>query len=198
MNLVIRILCGTVLVAALCSCGAHSAINRTENFQNAWPAVNYVTKKHILIEVIDLRPDVLNNNVPPTYVGVMRAKLGNPWSMNTESGQPLAVDLATAIRNGLRNAGIKAVLVDQTAFNQEAERKLTLKIYDWACDTYKTSDFNYDLEILISDSKNILVGSFRDSSKSQENVTVQSVLEAGRNVLTKLLNNDSISKALRE
>ena len=110
MKLVIRILCGTLIFAALCSCGAHSAINRTENFQNSWPAVNYTTKKRILIEVVDLRPDVLDNKVPPTYVGVMRAKLGNPWSMNTESGQPLAVDLATAIRNGLRNAGIKAVL----------------------------------------------------------------------------------------
>ena len=111
MKLATRILCGVVLLAALCSCGAHSAINRTENFQNAWPAVNYATKKQVLVEVVDLRPDVLNNKVPTTYVGVMRAQLGNPWSMNTESGQPLAVDLATAIRNGLRSAGIKAVLV---------------------------------------------------------------------------------------
>lgn len=197
MNLFLRILFGILVTATLCSCGAHSAINRTENFQNSWPVVNYVTKKQVMVEVIDLRPDVVNKKVEPTYVGVMRAQLGNPWSMNTESGQPLAVDLATAIRNGLRSAGIKAVLPEQIASNQVPERKLTLKIYDWACDTYKTSDFNYDLEMQVSDSSNSTLGTFRDSSKSQENVTVHSVVDAGRHALTKLLNNDTISKAMK-
>ncbi len=198
MNLFLRILFGILVTASLCSCMAHSAINRTENFQNSWPAVNYVTNKQVIVEVIDLRHDVVNKKVEPTYVGVIRAQFGNPWSMYTESGQPLAVDIATAIRNGLLSAGIKAVLPEQIASNHLAtERKLTLKIYDWACDTYKTSDFNYDLEMQVSDSSNTTLGTFRDSSKSQENVTVQSVVDAGRHALTKLLNNDNISKAMK-
>ena len=159
--------------------------------------MKYVTKKQVRVEVFDLRPDVLNKKVSPTYVGVMRALFGNPWSMNTESGQPLADDLATAIRNGLQYASIRTILPDQIS-NQSPDINLILKIYDWECDTYKTTDFNYDLELQVTDSKNAQVGIYRESNKSRGNVTVQSVVEAAKHALTKLLNSDPISKAIKE
>lgn len=186
------------LVVILCACGGGAAFNRTENIQSAWPVISYSTDNQITIQVIDKRPDVLSKKVNPTYVGVMRGGFGNPFNMNTESGQPLADDIAISIHNGFKNAGIKSEVFNGLSTNILSKikyRRLELTIYEWECDYYKTADFKYNLALNITNADGKILASVTDLNIDDKNITVPSPIEAGRNALSKILNNESIIKA---
>lgn len=188
------------LVVILCSCGGGAAFNRTENIQSAWPVISYSTDNQIIIQVIDKRPDVLSKKVNPTYVGVMRGGFGNPFNMKTESGQPLADDIAISINNGFKNAGIKAEVYNgmhANISNKIKYRRLELTIYEWECDYFKTADFKYNLALTASNSDGKILASVTNLNIDDKNITVPSPIEAGRYALSKILNSESIIRAVK-
>jgi hypothetical protein len=203
---VLMVLCGAILV----SCGGNSAINRTENYANAWPGVNYSTDRSIVVGVVDNRPYVLSGKVGPAYVGVMRGGYGNPFYMNTESGGPLSDDLGKALDSGLKNSGLrsKAIVlragtpVDEASKQlsaENSERALLLVVDEWKSDTYSTSRFLYDLTAMVYDDSGKLLATYKESNTDQkrEEISAVSPLDAGRGALSKMLNAPSIEKALK-
>lgn len=196
---IIKLVILLALVAILCSCGG-AAFNRTENIQSAWPVINYSTDNQITIQVIDKRPDVLSKKVTPTYVGVMRGGFGNPFNMNTESGQPLADDIAISINNGFKNAGIKSEVFNGLSANISSKikyRRLELTIYEWECDYFKTADFKYNLALNVTNSDGEILASVTELNIDDKNITVQSPIEAGRYALIKILNSESTIRAVK-
>lgn len=197
---IIKLFITFMFVVLLCSCGGGAAFNRTENIQSVWPAINYSTDKHILIQVVDKRPDVLSKKVNPTYVGMMRGGFGNPFNMNTESGQPLANDVAIAINNGFRNSGIKSDIFNGSSPNSQNKskyRRLVLAIYEWECDYFKTADFKYNLALSVVDANGEVLASVTNLNIDEKNITVQSPIDAGRSALSNIMHRESIINALR-
>ncbi|MDO9041179.1 MAG: hypothetical protein Q7U64_02405 [Desulfocapsaceae bacterium] len=194
----------------LSGCGAHSAINRTENYINAWPNITYTSNKNIVIGVIDKRPYIVNGNNKPSYIGLMRGGFNNPWYMNTESGKPLADDLVEAAASGFKNAGINAEHVkltfdmDQQTINnnlvlKKSYKKVLIKINEWQSDTYQNTVFLYDLTAEVYNEEGAMVaeGTEKNINENREKQTVVSPIEASRSALSKLLNNKEIMAALQ-
>lgn len=203
---VLMVLFGAILV----SCGGNSAINRTENYANAWPGINYSTDRSIVVGVVDNRPYVLSGKVGPAYVGVMRGGYGNPFYMNTESGGPLSDDIGKAIDSGLKNSGLRSKVVFLPAGMSAAdaseqlsaarrERALLLVVGEWKSDTYSTSRFLYDLTATVYDDAGKLLATYKDSNVDlkREEISAVSPLDAGRGALSKMLNAPSIEQALK-
>ena len=194
----------------LASCGAHSAINRTENYIYAWPNITYTSTKDIAISIIDKRPYVITGKNDPAYVGLMRGGFNNPWYMNTESGKPLVEDLSQAVVSGYKNAGINVELIqfplntdNQKIFNyllsNKSSKKLLIIINEWQSDTFSVTTFLYDITAEIYNEEGAMVAKYTENNLSLkgENQTVASPVDAGRTVLTKILNNKTIITALQ-
>ena len=198
------------LIIFLCGCGVHSAVKRTENYTYAWPNINYMSNKNIEISIIDKRSYVLNGKVNPTYVGLMRGGFYNPWYMNTESGKPLAEDLSQAVVAGFKNAGINAELIKlplkinnqegkNYIFLKNSAKKVLIIINEWQSDTFANTAFLYDITATIYNEEGVMVAECKENNLNEtgENQTVVSPVDAGRNILTKVLNNQKIMSALQ-
>jgi len=197
-------------VLALVGCiGGNSAINRTENYAQAWPNIQFESKNTILVGTVDKRLYVTSRDKNENFVGLMRGGFGNPFDMYTESKQPLAVDITAAITAGLLNAGINANQValgfannksEITGFinNDNFDKKLLIKINEWKSDTYSRSRFLFDLDVSVYDEKGAMLASASTSNLDDkgEHSSV-STLDAGRNALTSILNKEQIKKALQ-
>lgn len=167
---------------------------RKESVQSAWPAVAGYTSFGVEVAVTDQRPYVLSGSKQPAFVGLSRGGFGNPFDVMTESGQPLAQDVQTAVQRGLSNAGINASAAsgDTRRAAGASSRLLLLILKEWKSDTYTTTGFAYDFSAEVYDAGGKLLGS--QNVRGSRNTT--SGVDGGRQALTELLGSKSISAAL--
>jgi hypothetical protein len=110
------------------------------------------------VAVVDQRPYVLTYQSAPTFVGVSRGGFGNPFNVNTESGQPLAIDIGNDIVASLQASGLKARLMDvsptlgpagikQKVIESGADRAVLLTLLEWQADTYQRVWLHYDVRL---------------------------------------------------
>src|SRR5512147_336665 len=64
---------------------------------------------NVAVATLDKREVVVSGECAPTYVGMQRAGFGNPWRVNTQSGQPLADDITKAVSESLTQKGFTAL-----------------------------------------------------------------------------------------
>jgi hypothetical protein len=190
------LLAATVIAASwLPGCADQRAYGRTENVQNAWPAVSGYTKSNIEVMVLDQRPYVLSHDKSATFVGLQRGGYGNPFDVATSSGQPLAADLETAIRQGFENAGISTsahASVGQTKASAPGHLLLMIAVAEWKSDTFTTTSFAYDLSATVFDTQGKLLGTQRISATRN----ISSGVDGGRQALSELLGSKTIASAL--
>jgi hypothetical protein len=200
----------TVFVDTFSGPGGEEVIGRTEDYRIAWPTIYYTTDKDIAVGVIDRRPYIVNGSNNSSYVGLMRAKYGNPWHVNTETGQPLSHDLTDAIVSGFKSAGINASSVKlspemkkQDGINRfptgKSDRIILVRIVEWQSDTYTNIVFLYDLNAEVYDENGELLAKacMKNTDDPGERQVVFTPVEAAREVLIKVLNEECISKALQ-
>jgi len=190
-------------------CGGSSAINRTANYSYAWPSISYQPSSDLTVGIIDKRLYVVSGRNKETFVGLMRGGFGNPWYMSTESGEPLAKDIAHAVVSGFMNTGTNTNMVvlspnmsqedilDKFASVKSA-RKILITLNEWKSDTFRTITFVYDLTAEVYDDKGVLMSRCTEEniSTSGKNMPVTSAIDAGREALGRLLGNEAVSKAL--
>jgi hypothetical protein len=118
----------------------------------------------VAIAVQDKRPYVLSHNKPESFVGLMRGGFGNPFDVNTSSGQPMALEMREAIVSGMRAKGIdvKAVNVSpedgpdkvQRALIATGAGKLVLvTLSEWKSDTMIGTELIYDAMLVVMNQK---------------------------------------------
>jgi hypothetical protein len=171
----------------------------------------------VAVATLDQRELVATKECAPTYVGMQRAGLGNPWRVNTESGLPLADDISTAVLESLAKKGFRAIPVSVT-FNQtedealhalgekKSDRSVLILLKKWESDTYVNIGLDYDLRLRVVDSNQAVLGetaaaerktisgSFWDPpAAAKEQIPI-----AFKQVLEKLLNDPAILAALKE
>lgn len=200
----------TLLVSLLLGgCGGGSAINRTANYTYAWPSISYSMNSDLTVGIIDKRPYVVSGRNKDTFVGLMRGGFGNPWYMSTESGKPLAEDIAHAVVSGFMNAGTSTGMVVLTPKMSQkdivdrfatvgSKRKILITINEWKSDTFRTTTFLYDLTAEVYNGEGVVISSYAEEniSTSGENQPVTSAVDAGREALGRLLGNEAIAGSL--
>ena len=116
----------------------------------------------IAAAVLDERPEVLDQQKPPAFVGIMRGRLGIPLDRLTRDGRPLADDFGDTIVNSLAAGGYRAAAVavppakDASdalkALKQGvADRFLLLEIRQWRSETYTNTTLTYDVTLHVYD-----------------------------------------------
>ena len=165
--------------------------------------------------VVDQRPYILDGDKKPDFVGVIRGGYGNPFKVTTESGRPMAADIAESLQQSLEAKGFKVKLFsgDDLAPNalgdaariSGATRVVLLRIHEWKSDAYMSVSVNYDLALLVYDDSGQLVaenrladeediGGMKMSSESNSATAV----EALSRKLGYLFGSDSVVNALAD
>jgi hypothetical protein len=178
--------------------------------------VSSAGRSTVAVATLDQRQDILSGTCPPTYVGMQRAGLGNPWRVNTVSDLPLAEDMTKAVSESLAKKGFKAtpVIVVHALSEQQArqalatkqvERSILILIKKWESDTYMNIGLDYDLRLMILGSNQMVLaeastaenktisGSFWDPpSAAKEQIPI-----AFKQAMEKLLNDPKVVAVLK-
>lgn len=118
----------------------------------------------VSIAVQDKRPYVMSRNKPESFVGLMRGGFGNPFDVNTTSGQPMAVEMREAIVSSMRAKGIdvKAVTVSPNDGTDSVQRALIatgasklvlVTLTEWKSDTMISTALIYDAVVVVMNQK---------------------------------------------
>ncbi|WP_029913076.1 hypothetical protein [Pelobacter seleniigenes] len=99
----------------------------------------------LILSVQDFRPYVQNGSKPANFVGLQRGGFGNPFTVTTSSGKPLAEDMAIAIARALSEVGYRVQTVPGTlplqdlsakAQGSAASRIVLLNVNEWKSDIF--------------------------------------------------------------
>lgn len=116
--------------------------------------------KTVEVAVLDQRPYVVTGEKSPNYVGMSRGGFGNPFNVETESGQPLAADMGADIVLALQASGMKAsqmvlappvtpVSARELLVRSGADRSVLITLSEWQSDTYQRVFLNYDVKLYV-------------------------------------------------
>ena len=170
----------------------------------------------VAVATLDRRDVIVSQRCPPTYIGMQRAGLGNPWRVNTASGLPLSEDVTRAISESLAIRGYRAIPVNvsydlteqqvkELLIRKEADRSIFVMISQWESDTYTNIGLTYDMSLMVFGLNQVLLaetsvadtktisGSFWDPPAAAK----EKVPEAIRAILEALLNDPKVISALQ-
>jgi hypothetical protein len=174
------------------------------------------TAAPIAVGVQDQRPYVLSGRKPPSFVGLQRGGFGNPFDINTTSGQPLADDVRTTLVAALERNGLQAVPVvlaaniDQSNARQEllakgTNRSILLTLKEWKSDTFGRTGLEFDMSVAVLDKQGRILGENRIQGAETLGGSAINPVSAARveveaaypQKLIQLFNHPSIRSALR-
>jgi hypothetical protein len=178
--------------------------------------VQAATVSSIAVGVQDQRPYVVNGRKAGTFVGLQRAGFGNPWDINTASGQPLADDIRGTITTALERNGAQVIPVtlpinldtnsaSQRVLSYGSNRSVMVGIKEWKSDTYSRTGLEFDMHVAVRDREGRLLGENRiRGAETLGGAAILPVSAARAEVeaaypqkIIELFNNPSISSALR-
>jgi hypothetical protein len=182
----------------------------------ATPRVGYSGATWLAIAAHDRRTEVVSGEKDPTFCGLQRGGFGNPFDVNTKSGQPLAQDFARAVQRGMAARGYRVTQVAAAPGARPADVAATLartgaaigllvEIAQWKSDTYNGTGLIYDVTLRALNpqgqelaaarvkGRDDLGGSFMDPAGHAEEV----VPLAYKGKLEQLLNAPAIVQALQ-
>lgn len=121
--------------------------------------------------MVDHRPYVISKAKPESFTGLSRGGYGNPFDVNTKSGQPLAADMANALASSLRAKGGTVTIValspwttDTAAMAKVATptaKGLLVVVSEWKSDKYLRTKLEFNLQLFVVDPNGRSVGQSR-------------------------------------
>ena len=126
----------------------------------------------IAVGVQDQRPYVVSGRKSPSFVGLQRGGFGNPFDINTTSGQPLADDVRTTLVAALERNGAHAVPVvlaanmDSSNARREllangTNRSILVTMKEWKSDTFGRTGLEFDMHVAVLDKQGRVLGENR-------------------------------------
>ncbi len=147
-----------VLTLIMASLVAACAVGRKQEFDSARVDVS-TTSQTINVAVLDHRPYVVSREKSESFTGLSRGGYGNPFDVNTKSGQPLANDMANALANSLRAKGASVNVVtlppstsDSVAVTKVATaagKGLLVLVSEWKSDKYLRTKLEFSLRVSV-------------------------------------------------
>lgn len=152
-KLILSVLCALTM--------AGCAVGNKHNYSDATPNLKGTQGNKLDLGVQDQRVYVLSGDKPASFVGLSRGGFGNPFNVETESGQPLSDDFSKAVTRALSKKGVQVTEINVPIRMDQAEviKKLTqagnkavfISIKEWKSDTYQNTSLNYDVQIQVID-----------------------------------------------
>lgn len=202
-------------VAALLLLGA--CTGNKYDYATQTPAFAVRTDDSVVVAVLDQRPEVLSGDSQPSFVGLQRIALGVPYDVSTESGRPLADDMADMIVRGLAMndvpvesvgvfASADAAMATEAVLAAGAEKGLIVLLRQWKTDSMFNVDFHYDVMAIVTDNFGYPIATAELVSSPDEQIggsmldsiayASEHVPEASALVLERLINQPNIVAAL--
>ena len=153
------------------------AIGQRFSYQSATvPMPRVASTVPVAIAVQDKRSYIVSHNKPESFVGLMRGGFGNPFDVNTTSGQPMAIEMREAIVNSMRAKGIdvKAVTVNPDDGAEKVQRALIttgagklvlVTLNEWKSDTMLSTALIYDVTVLVMNEKGAELARVRSNGR---------------------------------
>jgi hypothetical protein len=144
------------VIVVLTALSAGCAVGQTISYHEAKPALLARAPMPLAVVVQDQRPEVLNLKKAPQFVGLMRGGYGNPFDVQTTSGNPLADDVTFVIARGLAPGGFGVKPYPASGLNTPAQivaglattglsRVLLIQLGHFKSDTYSTTTLGVDV-----------------------------------------------------
>jgi ABC-type transport system substrate-binding protein len=167
------------------------------------------------VAVIDQRPYILSGDKDANFVGLQRGGFGNPFDVRTQSGRPLAVEMAEAMESELRENGFKVFdlqisdsgsSVIATAVRQAAKpRNVILIVHEWKTDAMMSFGLSYDLALQVLDESATLLAEAETSGIKEklggagfESANSVSAANAFSSKIGQLFNDPDVMSALNQ
>jgi hypothetical protein len=203
----------TTMIMMLClipvSVFATLAMGQKANYADSWPIIEYETDNTVSVGVHDQRPYVINGEKSPTYAGTVRALLGNPWDVNTQSDKPLSEDIASAIVSGCMRVGTQAAFIP-ISFSDDhntailklkqfgAKRIVLITLREWRSESYGNAGFFIDavLQVYDGEGNELANSSTSHKNRGSGDGSVVSTYDAARLHLSILMNDPKVKAVL--
>lgn len=153
---VLRAVVMLVVMGMLTGC----AVGVTHRYDSTLVDVQ-VKEEKLALGVVDRRPYVISKDKPETFVGLSRGGFGNPFDVNTMSGQPLATDMGRALEDSLAAKGttVNLVAIPAGASRDDAIKALAasgtksvlVSLAEWKSDTFQSVALVYDVHLMVLD-----------------------------------------------
>jgi hypothetical protein len=164
----------------------------------------------------DQRPYVVSGGTDPNLIGLLRAPMGIPYPVRTQSRRPLADEISEMICTALTEKGFQCTPMElapnaapdalSKKLNQDHANTpaLLLILHEWKSDTHTDTAVAYDMTLRVLDSvgvqvaethikgRDVLGGTFWNSARFARKAVPQALQ---RNLET-LLGDPAITKAL--
>jgi hypothetical protein len=205
-----------VFITIIFSAGCFSAKNY--NYRDIIADISSSGTASIGVAVHDQRDYVQSGNKRPDFVGLARGGFGNPFSVSTLSGRPLADDMTDVITASLAKKGYKAVPVTVLYSDSQVavlgkmkaartDRTILLTMNEWKSDLNPYHDVTliYDVQLALYDRDGKILAEKkidgRDSlggdSWGPAAYARRAVPEAFKKKIEELLNSPDIAKVLQ-
>jgi hypothetical protein len=191
------------------------AIGQEYDYSKVQTNLEAQTDKDVAVSVVDQRQYVVSGDKKPNFVGLQRAGFGIPYDVTTQSGQPLARQMNTAVVNALQDQDITAealVLTPGTDTDEALERFqegasdrfLLVDVKEWKTDVYARMTTHWDLVASVYDqsgtrlAQNSISGvePVSASALGLEDPNSQKATQLTSRKLEELLNDPNIQSAL--
>jgi len=159
-----------VLIAVAGVLGA-CAVGQTVGYSGTSVGLQNVNSSgSVAVAVHDVRSYIVSGNKPEKFVGLMRGGFGNPFDVNTGSGQPLSGEMGDALVASLKKKGITATRVTMAPSytaaqaksilaNANARRQVLVTLREWKSDSMMNTALHYDVVLDVMDERGIVLAS---------------------------------------
>lgn len=127
----------------------------------------------LVLPARDLRPQIVEEGEPPSWVGEQRNRYGIPFNVVTADGRTLAQVVADAVADDLEAAGFAVrrsprLPEDRPASPGErgARRGVEVVLHELNANTYVRTDVEWDLEVRVVDADGREVARHRDRGRA--------------------------------
>ena len=137
------------------------AVGNKHNYSDATPNIKGTQGNKLELGVQDQRVYILSGDKPASFVGLSRGGFGNPFNVETESGNALSADFSKAVLKALEKKGVQVTEINIPPqmnqadvvknLTQSGNKAVFISIKEWKSDTYQNTSLNYDIQVQVID-----------------------------------------------
>lgn len=147
------------------------AIGNQYDYRSMTPPVAAKGEKSVAVAITDERPYIVSGDKPPSFIGLQRGGYGNPFDVNTVSGQPMISDMADGLVRTLKSRGFDArKMATQPgrllkAPSTEDDRTLHIALLEWKSDVFSQITLNWNMIVRVFDASGAVLAEVSDQGQ---------------------------------
>lgn len=180
-------------VVLCCGCGGPL-------YNGARVDLQYQGTAAVAVVTHDQRQEVLSGEREPSFIGISRGMVGEPWEVHTDGERPLAAEMSQAICLSLNQRGFNASrvvvphsespeAVAKSLRSKGASRMVLMTIHQWGYDGHFSTGISFHLQLKVLGRDGVVLASVGQSGEETLN---QSSVAFFQTKLALLLNDPQV------